>query len=70
MTLRLLACIECDQCHQHFEKIVSIQGLRSEALSDEVHQLVLAAEEDEWECRKNATEHLCARCIERIHNPF
>jgi len=70
MTLRLLACLECDQCHNHFENLVSVKGLDPGELSEEVHRLVLSAEDDEWECRKNATEHLCASCIERIHNPF
>jgi hypothetical protein len=70
MTIRLLACIECDECHVHFEKLASIQGLRNEALAEEVHELVLAAEDHEWECRKNATEHVCTGCIERFHNPF
>ncbi len=70
MTLRLLACIECDKCHQHFKQIASLRGFHSEALTEEVHDLVLAAESEEWICRKNATEHLCSSCVERLHNPF
>ncbi len=70
MTLRLLTCIECDTCHEHFDRIVSIKGLNSDALTEAVHELVLAAESEEWMCRKNATEHLCSSCVERFHNPF
>jgi hypothetical protein len=33
-------------------------------LRDEVHEMVLAAEADDWECRRNATEHYCAKCLE------
>jgi len=29
-----------------------------------VHELVIAAEEEDWECRRNATEHYCAKCLE------
>lgn len=70
MTLRVLVCIECDRCHNHFEKMVSNKGIDPGEISEAVHLIVLDAESDEWECRKNATEHLCDRCIESIHNPF
>ncbi len=64
MTIRLLACIECDQCHDHFEQMASIRGLRGAALEERIHELVIAAEDHEWESRKNATEHHCSSCIE------
>lgn len=67
MTLRLLACVECDECHDYFEQLVSIRGLRGDALEERVHELVLAAEDDEWQSRKNATEHLCTRCVENAN---
>lgn len=70
MTLRLLAYVECDDCHAHFNQLVSARGLHRDSFLEEVHELVLAAEGDEWECRKNATEHVCARCVEKFHNPF
>lgn len=70
MTLRVLVCIECDRCHNHFESIVSYRGINPGGLSESVHLLVLNAEDEEWECQKNATEHTCASCIELIRNPF
>ena len=64
MTLRLLACVECDGCHNYFEQMASIRGPRGDALEERIHELVLAAEDDDWQSRKNATEHHCSRCIE------
>jgi hypothetical protein len=44
--------------------MASIRGLRGAALEERIHELVIAAEDHEWESRKNATEHHCSSCIE------
>jgi hypothetical protein len=64
MTIRVLAFVECDQCGEHYDRFVSIAGLHEEDLSSEKHDLVLAAEANSWQCRKNATEHVCLSCLE------
>jgi hypothetical protein len=64
MSLRILIYVECNRCRATFEqRLVSAQSLNSD-LPDEVHGLVLAAEDDGWSCRRNATEHFCAMCME------
>jgi hypothetical protein len=64
MTIRVLAYLECDECASHFNRLVSVEGLRHDELSSEIHDLVLAAEAENWNCRKNATEHICLHCLE------
>jgi hypothetical protein len=64
MSLRIVILLECDRCHATFsEKLVAAKILHDD-LRDEVHEMVLAAEGNYWECRKNATEHYCAKCME------
>lgn len=64
MTIRTLAYIECDHCRNHYERVASVKGIHQADILDETHALVVSAEEDDWQCRKNATEHFCPRCLE------
>jgi len=64
MSLRILIFLECDRCRTAFDRRLLVAKALHNDLADEVHELVIAAEDDEWECRRNATEHYCARCIE------
>ena len=70
MTLRIFACLECNHCHNHFEDMVSIKSFKPDELSQEVHRLVLNAEDEAWECRRNATEHLCGICADHRRSPY
>ncbi len=64
MSIRIIAYIECDECHDHFEQILSLKGTSTNELASETHDLVISAEADNWQCRKNATEHICDHCLE------
>jgi len=64
MTLRILIFVECNRCHSPFEQKFVAAKILHDDLRDEVHELVIAAEEEDWECRRNATEHYCAKCLE------
>ena len=64
MSLRILIYLECDKCRTTFDQqLVSAQALHSR-LTNEVHELVIAAEDENWQCRRNATEHYCTECVE------
>jgi len=64
MSLRILIFVECDRCHTLFDRrFLEAKALHSD-LAGEVHELVIAAEDEEWGCRRNATQHHCARCLE------
>ncbi|CAN5126315.1 hypothetical protein BH11CYA1_BH11CYA1_16570 [soil metagenome] len=66
MTIRILMFLECNQCHAPFEqRLVAAQEFPAE-LREEVHEMVISAEADHWECRKNATEHYCTECIDPL----
>ncbi len=64
MSLRILIMLECNRCHHLFDRRLLDSRTLHGDLSDEVHELVVAAEEDQWESKRNATEHYCARCVE------
>jgi hypothetical protein len=64
MTLRVLMFLECNRCHAAFEQKFVASKIFHDDLRDEVHEMVLAAEANDWECRRNATEHYCAKCLE------
>ena len=64
MTLRVLMFLECNRCHAAFEQKFVASKIFHDDLRDEVHEMVLAAETNNWECRRNATEHYCAKCLE------
>ena len=64
MTLRVLMFLECNRCHAAFEQRLVAANIFHDDLRDEVHEMVLAAETSDWECRRNATEHYCAKCLE------
>lgn len=62
--LRVMIYLECNHCHEPYEeKLVAARDLQDD-LEQCIHELVLRAEEDQWECRKNATEHYCSACLE------
>jgi hypothetical protein len=64
MTLRVLMFLECNRCHAPFvQRFVAAKIFHGD-LRDEVHEMVVAAEADDWECRRNATEHYCVKCLE------
>ena len=64
MSLRILIYVECDRCRTPYDRrLLAAKALHSD-LAGDVHELVVAAEDDEWESRRNATEHYCARCVE------
>jgi len=63
MTIRILMFLECNQCHAPFEqRLVAAQEFPAE-LRDEVKEIVISAEANHWEVRRNATEHYCTECI-------
>jgi len=64
MSLRILIFLECDRCRTPFDRRLLASKTLHTDLADEVHELVVAAEDDEWQCRRNATEHYCAKCVE------
>ncbi len=64
MSLRILILLECNRCRTLFDRrLLEAKSLHSD-LPAEVHELVIAAEDDDWEPKRNATEHYCARCVE------
>jgi hypothetical protein len=64
MTLRILFLLECNRCHCLFEQRLVAATNFHDDLRNEIHELVLAAEADQWECKRNATEHYCSKCME------
>lgn len=63
MTIRVLAYLECNECGALYHQLASVNGLLHDELASEMHDTVLAAEAEKWQCRRNATEHVCSHCL-------
>ncbi|NJL71497.1 MAG: hypothetical protein HC888_07695 [Candidatus Competibacteraceae bacterium] len=59
--LKIIALIACDNCNGVLPKIAAAAKIDSE-LNEELHELMLSAEADGWQLRRNSTEHYCVTC--------
>ena len=59
--LKIIALIICDNCNGVLPKIAKAEKIDRD-LSQELHELLVSAEDDGWQPRQNSTEHYCATC--------
>lgn len=59
--LKIIALITCDQCGGVLSQIAAADRV-SDSLLDDIHQLQICAEEQNWIPRKCSTEHYCKEC--------